>query len=80
MTWRIVEERAKHYGDPGPNNRRIAALWSAFLGVEISAHDVAWMMIMLKASRSKVDPSHLDNYEDAHGYVRIAEQLRGDPE
>jgi len=72
----IVEERAKSYGDPAENITRIAALWSAYLGVEIYAHDVSWMMVMLKASRSKNDPANLDNYEDGHGYVEIAERLR----
>jgi hypothetical protein len=72
----IVEERAKSYGDPAENITRIAALWSAYLGVEIYAHDVSWMMVMLKASRSKNDPGNLDNYEDGHGYVEIAERLR----
>ena len=78
MVVKIVEERALHYGDPGVNVRRIAALWGAYLGVNVAAHDVAWMMVLLKASRSKVDPQHLDNYEDAHGYASIAETLRGD--
>jgi hypothetical protein len=34
------------------------------------------MMVLLKCSRSRVDPNHLDNYEDAHGYVGIAEAMR----
>lgn len=72
----IIQQRAEHYGDPRPNNERIAGLWSAYLGLTISAHDVAWMMVLLKASRSKVDPHHDDNYEDAHGYVDIAKMLR----
>lgn len=72
----IVEERAKHYGPVGPNIERIAALWSAYLGSPVTAHDVAWMMVLLKCSRSRVDPTHLDNYEDAHGYVEIAEAMR----
>ena len=72
----ILEERAKHYGPVGPNIERIAALWSAYLGTSISAHDVGWMMTLVKCSRSRVDPNHLDNYEDARGYVTIAEQMR----
>lgn len=76
MAVRIIEERAQHYGDPSVNMRRIAALWSAYLDVEVTAHDVAWMMVMVKASRSKVDPQHLDNYEDAVGYAEIARLLR----
>jgi len=71
----IVEERAEHYGDPVPNHARIAKLWSAFIGHEITAHDVAWMMVLLKASRSKVDPKHQDNYLDANGYIHIARDI-----
>ena len=73
---KILDERAKHYGPVGPNIERIAALWSAYLGSPVSAHDVGWMMVLLKCSRSRVDPNHLDNYEDAHGYVGIAEAMR----
>jgi hypothetical protein len=75
----IVEERAEHYGAirKGQGNiHRIAGLWSAYLGTSISEHDVAWMMVLLKASRSKQDPHHLDDYTDAQGYLDIAEQLR----
>jgi len=75
----IVEERAQHYGHivKGEGNiARIADLWSGFLNVPISEHDVAWMMVLLKASRSKQDPQHLDDYTDAHGYLTIAQQLR----
>ena len=71
----IVDERAKCYGPIGPNIERTAALWSAYLGVRVTAHDVGWMMVLLKCSRSRVDPAHLDNYEDAHGYIHIAETL-----
>jgi len=73
---KILDERAKHYGPVGPNIERIAALWSAYLGARVTPHDVGWMMVLLKCSRSRVDPSHLDNYEDAHGYVGIAEAMR----
>jgi len=75
----IIQQRAAHYGDivKGEGNiARIAGLWSAYLGTQISEHDVAWLMVLLKASRSKQDPEHLDDYLDAHGYLSIAEQLR----
>lgn len=71
----IVTERGKSYGNPRPNHERIAGLWSAYLSHPVTAHDVAWMMVLLKASRSKADPKHGDNYTDAHGYTDIAEQL-----
>lgn len=73
----IVEQRAEHYGSGHENLTRIADLWSAYLGVEITASEVCWMMVMLKASRAKVDGGqHLDNYLDAHGYLDLAERLR----
>ena len=72
----VVVERGKSYGDPAVNLGRIAGMWSAYLGVEVLPHDVAWMMTLLKASRSKSDPQNGDNYVDAHGYVEIAERLK----
>jgi hypothetical protein len=74
----IVDERGKSYGPVkrGGNISRTAALWSAYLGVPITDHDCAWMMVLLKASRSKQDPGNMDNFLDAHGYLDIAEQLR----
>lgn len=74
----IVEERAEHYGDPRPNMERTAALWSAYIGTDISAHDVAVCMMLVKISRAKVPgvASHADNYVDIRGYSVIAEALR----
>lgn len=74
----IVEQRAQHYGDPRPNMERIAGLWSAYLGTEVSAHDVAQMMVLVKISRTKVAGvgKHDDNYTDQIGYTEIARALR----
>lgn len=71
----IVEQRAEHYGDPRPNMERIARLWSAYLGTEVTAHDAAQMMVLVKISRSKVS-KHDDNYTDQVGYSEIARALR----
>jgi hypothetical protein len=71
----IVEQRAEHYGDPKPNMERTAALWSAYIGTDISAHDVAVCMMLLKISRAKVS-AHEDNYVDIRGYSEIAQALR----
>ena len=71
----IVDERAQHYGNPKPNMERTAALWSAYLGHTVTAHDVAICMILVKVSRSKVS-NHPDNYLDIAGYASIAETLR----
>lgn len=74
----IINQRAEQYGDPRPNMERTAALWSAYLGQEVTAHDCAQMMVLLKISRSKVPNvgKHDDNYEDQIGYSEIARMLR----
>jgi hypothetical protein len=71
----IVEQRAEHYGDPKPNMERTAALVSAYLGHEVTAHDVAVIMMLVKISRAKVS-RHEDNYVDIRGYSEIAQALR----
>ena len=69
-----VEERYGVYGNPRRNMIRTAELWTSYLGHEITAHDVAMCMILLKASRASV-AHHPDNYEDIRGYSEIAEGL-----
>lgn len=70
----IIDERAAHYGDPKPNMERTAALWSAYLGHRVTAHDVAMCMVLVKVSRAKVSV-HPDNYLDIAGYAEIAAQV-----
>jgi len=70
----IVDERGSQYGDPVENMKRTAALWSAYLGTQISAHDVAMCMILVKSSRAKVS-HHGDNYTDIAGYADIANRV-----
>lgn len=75
----IVEQRGQSYGgeqDGYANLYRIAALFSAYIGTEVTAHDVCWLLVLLKASRSKQDPGHEDNYTDGIGYITLAERLR----
>lgn len=75
----IVTERGRSYGgeqDRYSNLYRIAGLWSAYLGTDVTAHDVCWMMTLLKASRAKQDPANDDNILDAHGYLTLAEKVR----
>jgi Domain of unknown function (DUF6378) len=73
----IIDERAEHYGDPRPNMERTADLWTAYLGLPVSAHDVAICMMLVKISRSAVT-HHADNYTDMRGYSVIAEALSKD--
>ena len=47
----INGDRAKDYGDAYENHARIAKLWSAIIGVQISVRMVYLCMIALKIAR-----------------------------
>ncbi len=70
-------ERQQDYGDMGESFRRIAGLWSAYLGRHIDVFDVAKMMILLKVSRAK-NQNHRDSYVDIVGYVECIDKLLQD--
>lgn len=76
--------RQRDYDHPLPNHERIATLWNAYLRIrpatvetyhELSAEDVAWMMILLKAARDVYTPKR-DNLVDVCGYARCLERMR----
>ena len=68
----ITHDRQGDYGDPRASFDRIALMWSAITGADISAHQVAHMMIALKLSRLQHQPTHLDSLIDIVGYARCA--------
>ncbi len=72
----VKGDRQKDYGDMQESFNRIAGLWSAYLGIDVNALDVAKMMILLKVSRAK-NSNHRDSYIDIVGYVECADQLMG---
>jgi len=45
MSDELIADRS-NYGDPVENHRRIAKMWSAWLGHEIQPHQVACMMVL----------------------------------
>ena len=49
----VDQKRDEQYGDYKENLGRIAEMWSAFIGYEITAEDVALMMVLVKISRSR---------------------------
>jgi len=72
----IQGDRATDYGPvDGPNSNlsRIAVLWSGYLGVTVTASDVAWLMVLTKASRGRASYKR-DNFVDAIAYTLMAEQ------
>lgn len=64
----IVQERGKSYGHPYDDFTRTAKLWSAILGVEVTADQVIKCMICVKLSRLSATPHHQDSIDDVAGY------------
>lgn len=65
----VMGDRNKDYSSPKDNFDQTAALWAAYKGVEFSAHDVAVMMILVKAARLTTSPGKWDNWVDIAGYA-----------
>lgn len=63
--------RNEEYGTPYDSLKRIADLWSAYLGKFITAHEASVMMVLLKASRSVTD-SKADTFDDMASYAALA--------
>ena len=72
----ITGPRAKTYGDKIQNHCNIAKLWSAYLDREITAHDAAVMMALLKVARTKFGQPTSDTYGDAAAYMAIAGECK----
>lgn len=67
----VTKDRAATHGNLEDNFGLIAAYWSAHLGRNIKAHDVAVMMTLLKLARAKSNPKHTDNWIDGCGYLAL---------
>ena len=73
----INGQRQDVYGNPEDSFATIADLWSVWVGREISAHDVAMMMALLKIAREKHGAGSEDNGVDACGYLALAADMVG---
>ena len=69
-------DRHKDYGDKVKNHNNIAKLWSAYKDVEITPHDVAIMMCLLKIARTKLGAVSSDTYIDGSAYMSIAGECK----
>lgn len=69
----IVHGRNGVYGKPERSQERIAAMWSAYLGTEVTAQQVCGCMALLKMARLAESPGHVDSLVDAHGYLMLYE-------
>ena len=65
---------AAEYGSPSGGFAKTAALWSAYLGFEISAKDCAAMFALNKFSREKHKHKR-DNLVDIAGYAEVMRMI-----
>ena len=65
----VLKDMQNQYGGPEDSFGMIARMWGAYLGVCVSAHDVAAMMALLKIARFRHNPFHEDNAVDCAGYA-----------
>ena len=70
----INGDRAKDYGDAYENHARIAKLWSAIIGVQISVRMVYLCMIALKIARLVQNEKHVDSWIDICGYGSLGSE------
>lgn len=71
----ITGDRAKDYGNPQTNFRRIAELWAPIIGRTISPAEVALCLTQLKIARLIHTPVHPDSWVDAAGYIALGAEL-----
>lgn len=72
----ITGDRARTHGPAYENHMNIAALWSAYLGVEINAFQACIMMAQLKIARTKTGEINPDDLLDAIAYLALAAQIQ----
>jgi len=78
----VSKDRNETHGDAFKNHAEIAEFWNIFLDgklrpmANITAADVAIMMILLKISRTtQGEKFNLDNFVDMAGYSAIAGEI-----
>ena len=72
----VCGERQDQYGKPENNFAVIGKLWSAYIGHDISAEDVAMMMALLKIARIKTGVGTEDSFVDLAGYAACGAEIR----
>lgn len=67
--------RAEDYGHPLDNHGLTAALWSAFLQVEVGPEDVCFLNILQKIARTAHGRITRDTLVDVAGYAANVEMV-----
>ena len=72
----VTGPRAKTYGDKIRNHANIGKLLTAYLDKEVTAHDAAVMLALLKVARTKFGEPTEDTYVAAAAYMAIAGECK----
>jgi hypothetical protein len=71
----VSGDRERTHGDKMQNHLNIATLWTAYLGVPVTPHQAAMMMVLLKVARTKLGSLNRDDYVDMAGYAGVAAEI-----
>lgn len=71
----IYNDREAVYGHPFDNFTRTAALWSAYLGIQVTAEQVVYLNILQKVSRTASGVPQLDTVTDIAGFAGLIERI-----
>ena len=72
----VLTDRGDQHGDATEQLKKIGQYWGTYLGTDVSGHDVAKMMVLLKVARANGSYTE-DNYVDMCGYASIANMVQG---
>lgn len=73
----VIEQREHQHGTKRAVFDQTRRLWSAYLGIPVTAEQVAQMMVLLKIARSQNGAFNPDDHVDAVGYAALAGEMRG---
>lgn len=75
----VYGDRAATYGHPRGDFDRVAKMWGAILNTDVTAEQVAIMMVAFKLARLSQTPTHHDSQVDTIGYMLCLARLMEDP-
>lgn len=68
----VTQDRNITHGDAYDQLTNTAKYWSIYLGIEITAEQVAMCIDLMKTSRTQFGKLNMDDFEDKAGYTAIA--------
>lgn len=74
----VLEPRGAVYGGVRENHDRIADIANAITGLNLTAHNIAMVLVAVKLSRILQSPDHADSYVDAINYLSFAGEFATD--